>query len=66
MSGRKPAGDDAQRKKEHLDEKLDEALRGTFPASDPIELTAETEPPPARDEDAPAHPTPKRGAPEEP
>ncbi len=29
-----------QAEKEHLDEKLDAALDGTFPASDPIELTA--------------------------
>ena len=30
------------RDREHRDEILDEALMETFPASDPIELTAET------------------------
>ncbi len=29
----------AKRYKEHLDERLDEALRETFPASDPIAVT---------------------------
>lgn len=29
--------------KRHLDEKLDEALDGTFPASDPVELTSTTD-----------------------
>ena len=39
-----PAGsadDDARRAKRHLDEKLDEALRGTFPASDAVEIRPE-------------------------
>jgi hypothetical protein len=31
---------DRQAEKRHLDEKLDEALDGTFPASDPVELAA--------------------------
>jgi hypothetical protein len=30
---------DRQAEKKHLDEKLDEALDATFPASDPIELS---------------------------
>ena len=30
----------AQRSQEELDELLDEALAGTFPASDPIELSS--------------------------
>ena len=36
-----PANSDtaAKRYKEHLDERLDEALRETFPASDPIAVT---------------------------
>ena len=34
------SGDPEDRKKKHLDDKLDEALRETFPASDAIELTA--------------------------
>jgi hypothetical protein len=29
--------------KRHIDEKLDEALKGTFPASDPIEPPMEEE-----------------------
>lgn len=31
------------RDKQHLDEKLDEALEETFPASDPFEITPERE-----------------------
>ena len=31
----------ARRRKEHLDRKLDDALDDTFPASDPIELSAD-------------------------
>ncbi|HEX7036501.1 MAG TPA: hypothetical protein VF210_12035 [Pseudomonadales bacterium] len=33
----------AQRSQEELDELLDEALAGTFPASDPIELSVTTD-----------------------
>jgi hypothetical protein len=39
---KKPRGEAARRsRREHLDRKLDEALEETFPASDPIELSAD-------------------------
>lgn len=36
-----PSEATGRRDKQHLDEILDEALEETFPASDPIELTAD-------------------------
>ena len=45
----KPADDAAKRDqyKRHLDRLLDEALQGTFPASDPIAVTPRRRKPPA-------------------
>ena len=41
LASRPPADDKAavRRYKQHLDEQLDEALKETFPASDPIAVT---------------------------
>lgn len=38
----------AQRYKEHLDNRLDEALKETFPASDPIAVTPRRRPVPRK------------------
>jgi hypothetical protein len=42
---RKPDQDDLDRERRRLDEALDEALKNTFPASDPVSVLQPVNPP---------------------
>ena len=49
---------------EHLDELLDQALKDTFPASDPVAINVELEPPEHEPARTPGTRGDKQGAPE--
>jgi hypothetical protein len=47
MTGSTPKSKDSETEKRALEESLEEGLEGTFPASDPVNVT---QPPPSKDD----------------